>query len=340
MGSVDVLREITPLSPEDCFLVMQRPKRSFSYPLHVHPEFELNYLENAAGAIRIVGDSVEEMEELDLLLVAGGAKHAYSNHKCLSTDILEITIQFHASLLIVGDSVEEMEELDLLLVAGGAKHAYSNHKCLSTDILEITIQFHASLFDSFINKRHFKTIKDMFEKASCGLVFSREMILRIQPELKKLSSDKPDSFHNLLRLIEILKTLSLDEKARKLNAINTVENFSNIDNDRLDTIMLFLHENYQRPVLLSELASLINMSEASLTRFLKKWTGKTFIDNLNDIRIAEAVCRLIDTSDTIAEICYKSGFNNLSNFNRAFKRRKGNTPTEYREKYARTRFRI
>ena len=56
--------------------------------------------------------------------------------------------------------------------------------------------------------------------------------------------------------------------------------------------------------------------------------------------IAEAVCRLIDTSDTIAEICYKSGFNNLSNFNRAFKRRKGNTPTEYREKYARTRFRI
>ena len=293
MGSVDVLREITPLSPEDCFLVMQRPKRSFSYPLHVHPEFELNYLENAAGAIRIVGDSVEEMEELDLLLVAGGAKHAYSNHKCLSTDILEITIQFHASL-----------------------------------------------FDSFINKRHFKTIKDMFAKASCGLVFSREMILRIQPELKKLSSDKPDSFHNLLRLIEILKTLSLDEKARKLNAINTVENFSNIDNDRLDTIMLFLHENYQRPVLLSELASLINMSEASLTRFLKKWTGKTFIDNLNDIRIAEAVCRLIDTSDTIAEICYKSGFNNLSNFNRAFKRRKGNTPTEYREKYARTRFRI
>lgn len=273
MGSVDVLREITPLSPEDCFLVMQRPKRSFSYPLHVHPEFELNYLENAAGAIRIVGDSVEEMEELDLLLVAGGAKHA-------------------------------------------------------------------SLFDSFINKRHFKTIKDMFGKASCGLVFSREMILRIQPELKKLSSDKPDSFHNLLRLIEILKTLSLDEKARKLNAINTVENFSNIDNDRLDTIMLFLHENYQRPVLLSELASLINMSEASLTRFLKKWTGKTFIDNLNDIRIAEAVCRLIDTSDTIAEICYKSGFNNLSNFNRAFKRRKGNTPTEYREKYARTRFRI
>lgn len=77
---------------------------------------------------------------------------------------------------------------------------------------------------------------------------------------------------------------------------------------------------------------------ASLMRFLKKWTGKTFIDNLNEIRVAEAVCRLTDTSDSISEICYRCGFNNLSNFNRVFKRRRGSTPTEYREKYSRSRF--
>lgn len=52
MGKVDVLKETTPLSSEDCFLVMQRPKSGFNFPLHVHMEFELNYLENAAGAIR------------------------------------------------------------------------------------------------------------------------------------------------------------------------------------------------------------------------------------------------------------------------------------------------
>lgn len=293
MGKLDVLREVTPLLAEDCFLVMQRPKQGFSYPLHVHMEFELNYLENAGGAIRIVGDSVEEMDDLDLVLIAGGTKHAYSNHQC---------------------------------------------QC--KEISEITIQFHHSLFDSLIHKRHFKTIKDMFEKASSGLVFSRNMIVRIQPELKRLPSEEPDSFHNLLRLIDMLKTLSLDAEARCLNAIDTVKNYSNSDSDRLDNIMRYLHENYQRPVWLSEAASLINMSEASLTRFLKKWTGQTFVDNLNDIRISEAVCRLIDTSDTISEICYKCGFNNLSNFNRVFKRRKGDTPTEYREKYARSRFKV
>lgn len=293
MSTVDVLKEHTPLSAEDCFLVMQRSKRGFAYPLHVHAEFELNYLENATGAIRIVGEAVEEVTDLDLLLVAGGTKHAYSNHTCSFTDVLEVTIQFHASL-----------------------------------------------FDSLIHKRHFLTIRDMFGKASCGLVFSREMVQQIRPRLKMLSNDEPNSFRNLLRLIDLLKILSQDEGARQLNAVNTVKNFRNMDNDRLDKIMLFLHENYQQQVSLSELASLINMSEASLTRFLRKWTGKTFIDNLNDIRISEAACRLIDTSDTIAEICYECGFNNLSNFNRAFKRRKESTPTQFREKYARSRFRV
>lgn len=191
MGKVDVLKETTPLSSEDCFLVMQRPKSGFNFPLHVHMEFELNYLENAAGAIRIVGDSVEEIDDLDLVLIAGGTKHAYSNHKCPCNGIFEITIQFHKSL-----------------------------------------------FDSLINRRHFKTMKDMFDNASSGLVFSREMILGIQDKLRMLSNDnKPDSFKNLLRLVEILKILSLDKAARRLNAVNTVKNYNNNDTDRLDSIM-------------------------------------------------------------------------------------------------------
>ena len=169
----------------------------------------------------------------------------------------------------------------------------------------------------------------MFEKASCGLLFSRDVIVKIQPELQKLTSEGSESFHNLLRLINILKDLSLDADVRKLNASNTVKNFS--END---------HENYHNTISFTELASLVSMSESSLTRFLKKWTGKTFIDILNDIRISEAIRKLMDTSDTISEICYKCGFNNLSNFNRTFKRRKGMTPTEYREKYLNSRFKI
>ncbi|MCC8134404.1 MAG: AraC family transcriptional regulator [Tannerellaceae bacterium] len=290
---MEVLREITPLSAEDCFMVMQRSKKAFAYPIHIHPEFELNYLENAEGAIRIVEDSIEEVSDLDLVLIAGGTKHGYSNHTC----------------------------------------SFKN-------VTEITIQFHRSLFDSFINKRHFKSIRSMFESAVQGLAFSRQMIVQIQPKLKKLSEGIPDSFSNFLLLIDILKTLSQDESFRRLNSSANNSDLTNRDCDRLEYIILYLHENYHRTVTLQEVSSRMNMSEASLTRFLKKWTGKTLIDNLNDIRISAAACRLIDTSDTISEICYKSGFNNLSHFNRLFKKRRGTTPTEYREKFLQSRFKI
>ncbi|MDL2221604.1 AraC family transcriptional regulator [Parabacteroides sp. OttesenSCG-928-N08] len=293
MTKIDILREITPLSREDCFLVIHRPKPGFYYPLHLHSEFELNYLQNVKGALRIVGDSVEEMDEYDLILVAGGTKHAYSNHKCACVGIYEITVQFMPSL-----------------------------------------------FDSMIDKRQFKSIKDMFENASSGIVFSRDVVVKVQEELKSLSNDAPDSFSNFIKLIQILKILSLDQGARRLNARDSIRNYNQEEADRLECIMRYLHENYHLPIQLADLASLMNMSESSLTRFLKKWTGKTFVDNLNDIRIAEAVNRLIDSSDSVSEICYKCGFNNISNFNRVFKRRKENTPSEYREKYARTRFKV
>jgi YesN/AraC family two-component response regulator len=288
-----ILIEELSLSPEDCFLVTQRVRNSFYIPLHAHPEFELNYLENAGGAIRNVEESAEEIGDLDLVLIAGGCRHAYSNHKC----------QFQKTM-------------------------------------EVTIQFSRSQFDSLINKRHFKSIKSMFEYAANGLVFSRQTVMEIQSKLKAISTEEIGSFQNFVLLLEILKTLSLDGGARRLNTSDKIKDFSNSDSDRLEKVMLFLHENYQRSINLTDVSNLINASESSLTRFLKKWTGKTFIDNLNDIRIAEAACKLIDTSDSISEICYKSGFNNLSNFNRVFRKRKGLTPTEFRDKYVRNHMRI
>lgn len=293
MTKDDLLREVTPLSAEDCFLVIKRPKPGFSYPQHIHPEFELNFLERANGALRIVGDSVEEIGELDLVLIGGEIKHAWSTHKCTSKDISEITIQFHASL-----------------------------------------------FDSMKDRRLFRSVKEMFENASRGIVFSQEIIQKIKPELQALSNDEQEGFRNLLRLIDILKNLSLDKNSRILAASSSVGVNNSFENQRLKRILLFLHENYQREITLEEVAKLVSMSEASLTRFLKKQTGKTFIDNLNDIRIGETIGRLITSNDTISEICYGCGFNNLSNFNRIFKKKKGLTPREYRDKHVRTRFLI
>lgn len=293
MSKTDILQEVTPLSPEDCFLVIKRPKPGFAYPQHMHPEFELNFLEGANSALRIVGDSVEEIGELELVLIGGGVKHAWTTHKCACKDVVEITIQFYSSI-----------------------------------------------FDSLKDRRLFRSIREMFENAARGIVFSQEIIKEVKPDLQALNNNDQDGFQNLLRLVNILKKLSLDKTFRILSSVDNVEEYNNRDDERLKSIMSFLHENYQRDISLKEVAKQVNMSEVSLTRFLKKRTGKTFVDNLNDIRIGETIGQLVATTCTVSEICYGCGFNNLSNFNRIFKKKKGVTPTEYREKHARTRFMI
>lgn len=96
----DIYREKSPLSNEDCFVVFDRRKSSFTFPVHVHPEYELNYVEGAEGARRVIGDSLETIGEKDLVLIANpDLKHAWKDGEQGHTDIHEITIQFHASLI-------------------------------------------------------------------------------------------------------------------------------------------------------------------------------------------------------------------------------------------------
>lgn len=98
-----------------------------------------------------------------------------------------------------------------------------------------------------------------------------------------------------------------------------------------------MNKNYHSPIQLKEMAKLVNMTEVSFSRFIKKRTGNTFIDSLNNIRLGHACRMLIETTHTIAEISYKTGFNNISNFNKVFKKKKGCTPSEFRLNYQGTR---
>jgi len=101
MESTDLFREVTPLSNEDCFVIFNRTKSFFSFPVHVHPEFELNFIENAKGAERIVGDSIEEIDDLELCLIGNDKlEHGWMTANCKSENIHEITIQFHSNLFI------------------------------------------------------------------------------------------------------------------------------------------------------------------------------------------------------------------------------------------------
>lgn len=91
----NVIREITPLSEKDCFYIADRRKSEFTYPMHCHKEFELNFVINAPGVQRIVGDSAEVIGDYDLVLITSpDLEHVWEQHDCTSKDVREITIQF------------------------------------------------------------------------------------------------------------------------------------------------------------------------------------------------------------------------------------------------------
>jgi AraC-like DNA-binding protein len=115
-------------------------------------------------------------------------------------------------------------------------------------------------------------------------------------------------------------------------SFNNTETIS-YNSRRVETIMKFLNHNFDKNVTLGEAAKIAAMSEVAFSRFFKMRTGKTFVDTLTEIRLGHASRMLIETTQGITEVAYKCGFNNISNFNRVFKKKKDCTPKEFRQEF-------
>lgn len=281
-----ILREITPLTQSDCFTVCSRQKTAFDFPLHYHEEFELNFIQHAKGARRVVGDHMEEIDDCELVLIGPNLQHGWFTHKCTSQSICEITIQFHRDLLD----------------------------------------------ETFLQRNQMSYIRNMFEQSLRGILFSQETIQTLKPRLESLS--QKHGFRSVLELLSILHDLSTSRNIRTLSDIAFRKNETiSYNSRRIDKVMVYLNHNFERDITLLEVAKLTAMTEVAFSRFFKARTGKTFTDTLNDIRLGHATRMLIDTTHTISEVAYRSGFNNLSNFNRIFKKKKDCTPKEFRREY-------
>lgn len=285
----DIMREITPLTQSDCFTLFSRVKTKFDFPLHYHEEYELNLIVNAPGAKRIVGDHIEAIDDLELVLVGPNLYHAWFTHKCESPEIRELTIQFHK------------------------------------DLFE----------DRFLRRNQLSFIKAMFEKAHRGILFSRETIERLKPRILALS--QKTGFDSVLELLSILHDLSTSRNMRTLSDAGATNEPLHFNSRRIEKVFEYMNAHYSRAITLTEVARVANMPEASFSRFIKKRIGNTFIDSLNEIRLGHATRMLIDTTHNVAEVAYKCGFNNISNFNRTFKKKKGCTPKEFRQSFSGTR---
>ncbi|MBR3473339.1 MAG: helix-turn-helix domain-containing protein [Prevotella sp.] len=286
-----VIHEITPLMGKDVLYIADRHKKEFTYPIHNHEVYELNFVEHAAGVRRIVGDSSEVIGEYDLVLIT-------------SPDL---------------------------------EHVWEQNTCQSDDIREITVQFDLNLGeDSLLGRTPFLPLRKMMDEARKGLCFPLSAIMRVYKELDTLSQVK-DGFYAVMQFLTILYELSRCDGARPLATSSYAKIAVQDDSRRILKVKNFISKNYTDELRLPQLAQIAGMSPSAFSRFFKLHTGRNLSDYIIDIRLGYAARMLVDTSRSISEISFQCGFNNLSNFNRIFKRKKGCAPSEFRENYHKTR---
>lgn len=155
------------------------------------------------------------------------------------------------------------------------------------------------------------------EVAQCGVSFPMSAILKVHHLLTRLVNTE-QSFHAVQDFMAIIYELSTETNYKVLSS----SSFAKItdvhaESRRIQKVQQYINEHYQEEIRLSQLAELVHMSISSFSRFFKLRTGKTLSDYITDIRIGYAARMLVDTQQSIAEICYECGFNNLSNFNPA-----------------------
>lgn len=287
-----VLREITPLNENDFMYVADRHKKEFDYPIHIHDVLELNFVANAAGARRVVGDSSEVIDNLDLVLITSpDLEHVWEQYECKSEDIHEVTVQFR----------------------------------LNFDLDTSSFRFSS-----------YKSIYDMLIRAQRGLAFPPEAIMLVYHRLARLSSIE-EGFIAVQEFFSILYELSKFNDARELASSSFAKVEVVSESKRILKVKNFIDEHYKDDLSLEQLADLVGMTPTAFSRYFKQRTAKNISEYIVDIRLGHAARLLVDTSDSVSEICWATGFNTLSNFNRLFRKRKGCSPTEFREKYQKTK---
>ena len=236
---------------------------------------------------------------------------------------------------VIGNHMGTIGDAELVFVNGETPHAWFTDGCRSQRIQEVTLQFAPDLIDDkLLNRNSLTALKRLFEESRRGVLFTEQTALEVAPALRRIyERGSAGGMQPLLDVLAVFNTLSFASERKLLSDLTFVQEKDMSYSQRLETVFAYMNRNFSRQISLRDVAETVNMSEVSFSRFIKKATGQNFIDTLAEIRLGHVSRMLIDTDMTIAEIAFCCGFNNMANFNRIFKRKKGMPPHRSRTLY-------
>lgn len=240
----------------------------------------------------------------------------------------------------IGDQMKPFREFDMVFTGPNLPHLWKNdaayfEKDSKLKTHGVVVYFGADLLGAALKeKEELELIKNLFQRSLRGLEITGATNLKLRSKLKELVGKS--GFESYLLLLEILKTIANSSDCQTITQAEYTNNNKESEKDRMRKVYEHVTENFQKKIQLQEVANLANMTESAFSRYFKSRMNKTFSEFLSDVRISHA-CKLLHEQDiNISQVCYESGFNTLSNFNKQFKERMGVSPLVYRRDYQKT----
>jgi len=231
--------------------------------------------------------------------------------------------------LVVGDTINYYKKGDILAIGSNLPHVFKSDTSTNTPSEMLTLFFSNDAFGaSFFELEELRELKPFFKKVNYGF--------KASPKSKKLKNlflqlHESSKLQRFIVLLEVLKSLS-KSKTQALSSFIYDKKYTDSEGKRMRDVMDYTMQNYHHQISLNDVAQVSAMTKNAFCKYFKKRTNKTFFRFLNELRIENASKMLLTNEDySIAEVADKSGFNNISNFNRQFKSVKKIVPSEYRK---------
>lgn len=240
----------------------------------------------------------------------------------------------------VGDNISPFKKWDLVLTGPNLPHLWRSdlqyfHKDSELRTHGIVIYFQESFLEGAIHKlEEFEQVRYLLQRSNYGLVISGETNLKLRDMILDMSL--MSGAKSILQLLRILDVMSLSDEITQIASAGYTNKTSYTEADQMSRVLEHIMSNFTQEVTVEELASIANLSVTSFNRYFKSRTNKCFSEFLCEMRIGHACQLLLHSDFNISQICYESGFNTLSNFNRQFKNVTNNTPSEYKKEYYRS----
>jgi len=235
---------------------------------------------------------------------------------------------------IVGDSVESFHPGDLIFIGPRIPHVWISGEMARTQHSGRTLESVYLLFNQVIlplgltSLPEFKHVKRAIQLSERGMLIKGDTLNQVSNIMLQLPYQ--GRMKRLMLFYEILHIIGTSESFTLLASEGYVKSKFETSNTRVNNIHEFLMNNYREEINLEEIAELVHLAPASVCRFFKSATGQTLFNYLNKIKVDYACNLLMNTDLNIVDISFDCGFNNLSHFNKQFRKFMGKTPTQFR----------